>query len=220
MQAIVGLKSLLTAEMVEVRAAVRSLQSEASCAEGRRSRDEMTMVLPSMPPPKPQEVVKIHPVDSDADFKPSSKKIKTSSHTSVQHQASGKLTELFRAKEAQLTATLSPPEAEQLGDEAETQRSRWLWLSPLATFIEIYLSKALGLTTCKRLPSLVALCGEDELNDEDAYMSLAIFISLSECGFFIWDVCLTMGLVQKFIYSGFTMATFSLKLGALQMFNI
>lgn len=55
-------------------------------------------------------------------------------------------------------------------------------------------------SACNRLPSLVMLC-EVEDEDEDAeYMDLAMFLSLSECGFFVWDTCVTIGLVQKFLY--------------------
>ncbi|CAJ1331907.1 unnamed protein product, partial [Effrenium voratum] len=61
-------------------------------------------------------------------------------------------------------------------------------------------------TACTRLPSLVTLwepaadCGDDEHD----YMDLALYLSLSECGFFLWDTCVTLGLVQKFLY--FTVA--------------
>eukprot|EP00913_Durusdinium_trenchii_P016713 g15710.t1 len=31
-------------------------------------------------------------------------------------------------------------------------------------------------------------------------MGLALFLSLSECGFFVWDTCITVGIVQKFLF--------------------
>ncbi|CAK9026818.1 Leucine-rich repeat and guanylate kinase domain-containing protein [Durusdinium trenchii] len=121
-------------------------------------------------------------------------------------------------------------------------------------------------TACNRLPSLVTLCeGSDEDEDEE-YTGLAMFLSLSECGFFVsasqdqaftssspqinfmsvysflplmggcfsifvsrtwlsfylrpknkvWDTCLTVGLVQKFLYFTAAMAgTIGFQTGAL-----
>jgi hypothetical protein len=36
-------------------------------------------------------------------------------------------------------------------------------------------------------------------------MELTLFLSFSECGFFLWDTSVTVGLVQKFLY--FTLVT-------------
>lgn len=55
-------------------------------------------------------------------------------------------------------------------------------------------------TACNRLPSLVMLCEVDDEDEDAEYMDLAMFLSLSECGFFVWDTCVTIGLVQKFLY--------------------
>lgn len=56
---------------------------------------------------------------------------------------------------------------------------------------------------------------ENEEEDAD-YMGLAMFLSLSECGFFVWDTCVTVGLVQKFIYFTAAMAgTIGFQTGAL-----
>ncbi|CAE7437166.1 Lrguk [Symbiodinium microadriaticum] len=49
-------------------------------------------------------------------------------------------------------------------------------------------------TACKRLPSLVMLWEPSEDSNERDYIDLALFVSMSECGFFIWDTCLTLGL--------------------------
>ncbi|CAK9080925.1 unnamed protein product [Durusdinium trenchii] len=72
-------------------------------------------------------------------------------------------------------------------------------------------------TACRRLPSLVTLCDvEDEEQDHD-YLGLATFLSLSECGFFVWDTCVTMGLVQKLLYFTFALAgTVGFQTGAVQ----
>lgn len=63
----------------------------------------------------------------------------------------------------------------------------------------VLLTHASTTTACNRLPSLVTLCEADE-DEEDEYMDLAMFLSLSECGFFMWDTCVSLGLVQKFLY--------------------
>jgi len=56
---------------------------------------------------------------------------------------------------------------------------------------------------CTRLPSLVSMLdGEEELEIE--YINLALFLSLSESGFFMWDTRVTLAVLQKFLY--FTMA--------------
>ena len=33
-----------------------------------------------------------------------------------------------------------------------------------------------------------------DIRKERDYIDLALFVSMSECGFFIWDTCLTLGL--------------------------
>ena len=57
-------------------------------------------------------------------------------------------------------------------------------------------------TACKRLPTLVSLVqpAEDDVVQDTQFMDLILFLSFSECGFFVWDTCVTLGLVQKFIY--------------------
>eukprot|EP00435_Cladocopium_sp_Y103_P051179 s624_g15.t2 len=56
---------------------------------------------------------------------------------------------------------------------------------------------------CTRLPSLVSMLdGDEELESE--YINLALFLSLSESGFFMWDTRVTLAVLQKFLY--FTMA--------------
>jgi len=56
---------------------------------------------------------------------------------------------------------------------------------------------------CTRLPSLVSMLdGDEELEIE--YINLALFLSLSESGFFMWDTRVTLAVLQKFLY--FTMA--------------
>jgi len=73
-------------------------------------------------------------------------------------------------------------------------------------------------TACKRLPSLVMLWEPSEDSNERDYIDLALFVSMSECGFFIWDTCLTLGLVQKFIYFTVAMAgTLGFQSGVLKL---
>lgn len=55
-------------------------------------------------------------------------------------------------------------------------------------------------TACNRLPSLVMLCEVSDEEEDAEYMDLAMFLHLSECGFFMWDTCVTLGFVQKFLY--------------------
>lgn len=56
---------------------------------------------------------------------------------------------------------------------------------------------------CTRLPSLVSMLdGDEELEHE--YINLALFLSLSESGFFMWDTRVNLAVLQKFLY--FTMA--------------
>ncbi|CAK9002327.1 unnamed protein product [Durusdinium trenchii] len=55
-------------------------------------------------------------------------------------------------------------------------------------------------TACNRLPSLVTLIEADDEEEDREYMGLALYLSLSECGFFVWDTCVTLSLVQKFLY--------------------
>jgi len=52
---------------------------------------------------------------------------------------------------------------------------------------------------CTRLPSLVCMLEEDEEQEED-YMNLALFLTLSESGFFMWDTRVTLAVLQKFLY--------------------
>eukprot|EP00435_Cladocopium_sp_Y103_P070645 s1179_g35.t1 len=59
-------------------------------------------------------------------------------------------------------------------------------------------------TACNRLPSLVTLCEAETEEEDQEYINLAMFLSLSECGFFVWDTCVSVSLVQKFLY--FTVA--------------
>lgn len=71
-------------------------------------------------------------------------------------------------------------------------------------------------TACNCLPSLVTLCKVENEEEDADYMGLAMFLSLSECGFFVWDTCVTVGLVQKFIYFTAAMAgTIGFQTGAL-----
>ncbi|CAJ1387428.1 unnamed protein product [Effrenium voratum] len=52
---------------------------------------------------------------------------------------------------------------------------------------------------CTRLPSLVSMLdGDEELEAE--YMSLSLFLTLSESGFFMWDTRVTLAVLQKFLY--------------------
>eukprot|EP00913_Durusdinium_trenchii_P011772 g11058.t1 len=62
-------------------------------------------------------------------------------------------------------------------------------------------------TACNRLPSLVMLLEADDEEEDAEYMDLAMFLHMSECGFFMWDTCVTLGFVQKFLY--FTTAALS-----------
>lgn len=59
-------------------------------------------------------------------------------------------------------------------------------------------------TACRRLPSLVSLVEPTDAKQEAEFMELTLFLSFSECGFFVWDTSVTVGLVQKFLY--FTLA--------------
>lgn len=59
-------------------------------------------------------------------------------------------------------------------------------------------------TACRRLPSLVSLVEPTDAKQETEFMELTLFLSFSECGFFLWDTSVTVGLVQKFLY--FTLA--------------
>lgn len=61
-------------------------------------------------------------------------------------------------------------------------------------------------TACNRLPSLVTLCEADTEEEDQEYINLAMFLSLSECGFFVWDTCVSVSLVQKFLYFTIAMA--------------
>lgn len=70
---------------------------------------------------------------------------------------------------------------------------------------------------CTRLPSLVSMLGGNDMQEEE-YDSLALFLTLSESGFFMWDTRVTLGVIQKFVY--FTMAivgTIGFQLGVLQL---
>ncbi|CAJ1415096.1 unnamed protein product [Effrenium voratum] len=67
-------------------------------------------------------------------------------------------------------------------------------LPNLATVLVILAS-----TTGRRLPSLVTLV-EPNAQQESDLMELTLFLSFSECGFFVWDTSVTVGLVQKFLY--------------------
>jgi len=62
------------------------------------------------------------------------------------------------------------------------------------------------------------LCDAEDEQEDQEYMDLAMFLSLSECGFFAWDTCVTIGLVHKFLY--FTVAvagTIGFQTGALNL---
>lgn len=59
-------------------------------------------------------------------------------------------------------------------------------------------------TACRRLPSLVSLVEPTDAKQETEFMELTLFLSFSECGFFLWDTSVTVGLVQKLLY--FTLA--------------
>lgn len=73
-------------------------------------------------------------------------------------------------------------------------------------------------TACNRLPSLVMLCEVDDEDEDAEYMDLAMFLSLSECGFFVWDTCVTIGLVQKFLYFTTAVAgSIGFQVGAFQL---
>lgn len=73
-------------------------------------------------------------------------------------------------------------------------------------------------TACNRLPSLVILCEVDDEDEDAEYMDLAMFLSLSECGFFVWDTCVTIGLVQKFLYFTTAVAgSIGFQVGAFQL---
>ncbi|CAE7535714.1 Dnmt3b [Symbiodinium natans] len=52
---------------------------------------------------------------------------------------------------------------------------------------------------CTRLPSLLCMLDGDE-DEEGEYMDLALFLTLSESGFFMWDTRVTLGVLQKFVY--------------------
>ncbi|CAE7491406.1 Lrguk [Symbiodinium natans] len=56
---------------------------------------------------------------------------------------------------------------------------------------------------CTRLPSLVSMLNGSEA-EEAEYMGLAMFLTISESGFFMWDTRVTLGVVQRFLY--FTLA--------------
>mmetsp|Transcript_63353 Transcript_63353/g.148782 ORF Transcript_63353/g.148782 Transcript_63353/m.148782 type:complete len:749 (+) Transcript_63353:40-2286(+) len=58
---------------------------------------------------------------------------------------------------------------------------------------------------CTRLPSLVSMLDGDK-DKEAEYMELAMFLTVSESGFFMWDTRVTLGVVQRFLY--FTLAIF------------
>ncbi|CAK9058141.1 unnamed protein product [Durusdinium trenchii] len=75
-------------------------------------------------------------------------------------------------------------------------------------------------TACNRLPSLVTLFEVEDEQEDEEYMGLALFLSLSECGFFVWDTCITVGIVQKFLYFTAAMAgTVGFQSGALNFQN-
>ena len=64
----------------------------------------------------------------------------------------------------------------------------------------VLLTHASTTTACNRLPSLVTLCEVADEDEDAQYMGLAMYLSLSECGFFVWDTCVTLAFVQKFLY--------------------
>lgn len=73
-------------------------------------------------------------------------------------------------------------------------------------------------TACKRLPSLVTLCEVEDEEQDAEYMGLAMYLSLSECGFFVWDTCVTVAFVQKFMYFASALAgTIGFQTGAFQL---
>ncbi|CAE7756215.1 Dnmt3b, partial [Symbiodinium microadriaticum] len=49
---------------------------------------------------------------------------------------------------------------------------------------------------CTRLPSLLCMLDAEEEEEEGAYMDLALFLTLSESGFFMWDTRVTLGVLQ------------------------
>jgi len=53
---------------------------------------------------------------------------------------------------------------------------------------------------CTRLPSLLCMLDAEEEEEEGAYMDLALFLTLSKSGFFMWDTRVTLGVLQKFVY--------------------
>ena len=60
-------------------------------------------------------------------------------------------------------------------------------------------------TACNRLPSLVTLIEADDEEEDREYMGLALYLSLSECGFFvswIWNLNV-QSLAQHFQACGF-----------------
>lgn len=64
----------------------------------------------------------------------------------------------------------------------------------------VLLTHASTTTACNRLPSLVTLCEVVDEDEDAQYMGLAMYLSFSECGFFVWDTCVTVAFVQKFVY--------------------
>lgn len=52
---------------------------------------------------------------------------------------------------------------------------------------------------CARFPSLISMLDPGE-ELESEFHQLAIFLSLTDCGCFLWDTKLTVGLLQKMIY--------------------
>lgn len=73
-------------------------------------------------------------------------------------------------------------------------------------------------TACNRLPSLVTLCEVEDEEEDAEFMGLAMYLSLSECGFFVWDTCVTVAFVQKFLYFASALAgTIGFQTGALKL---
>jgi len=50
---------------------------------------------------------------------------------------------------------------------------------------------------CTRLPSLLCMLDAEEEEEEGAYMDLALFLTLSKSGFFMWDTRVTLGVLQN-----------------------